>query len=169
QYIDKYSICYTSFNPYLEMYYADNVAYINLSYYGINISENMNKELVLSYILILSKISYELLTTPLNLSLDNKVYSISKWEYKSRYCNDYVYIFKSCISECFPASVIYFERDINTFIVFLDYDDNLENRDLMNEIISYFLPLDYEIEYFFEHFYMLNIKKLEKLGRWLLL
>ncbi len=50
------SIDFKRYNPYFEMYYADKVAYINLAYYGINVSDDMNSELVLSSIKILSKI-----------------------------------------------------------------------------------------------------------------
>ncbi len=167
QYMKDYKVNYIEFNPYLEMYTdsADTV-YVNMSMLGINIDENMNNDLVLSYINLLSLVTHRLLYSPIKIYSDND-YLIGKWEYKSLRCNDRIYILSSCIKDIFKASVIYIQD--NMIYIFLDYVDSESNRELIDKILNNFLPIEYDAKYFFEHFCMLNIEELKKLGRWLIL
>ncbi|WP_068448841.1 hypothetical protein [Caviibacter abscessus] len=170
-----YLLIFDEYNPYLILsstYINDStdlVFYINLSLISINFDEHMNKELIISYILILSKLQYIFFQSPISYITRNSEAStvIRKWEYKASYINDFMYIFKNCIKEIFPNNIIYRHKD--TILVYLDYERNDKNESLIKIIIEKFMYFSIKTEYIFSHFYILNIEQLGELNEWELL
>lgn len=171
QYIEKYNISIVDYNPYFEissdsLNSISNNIYINLPYLKLSSLEFLPNEFTISYIKILSKLRYEFLISPIIYFYEDNYY-ISKWKYKSIYIKDKIYIFLSCVKDVFKNNIIYFKN--NKFLIFLDYEYNIEFKNIMEKILFDFLPIDFKCEYFFKHFLFSDIEELCKLEEWVLL
>lgn len=167
----KINLNYENFNPYYEISSVGINSYnsdFSINLYALNLYYfDFDKNLLDFYILLLSKIKYELMINKLFLNVNVEEYIISKWKYKSKFIDDEIYIFINCIKNYFLNYIIYY-NDYN-FLVFLDYEENDELHNIMNKIIDNFLPMGFECEYVFNNFLMLDIEELSKLERWVLM
>lgn len=161
-------ISYRDYIPYFELsldgFNAGKNAYVNLDMLNIFFKNGIDENLCTFYIKLLAKVRYMSIYSKMYLYKNNLDYRLLKWEYKSLYIKDSVYIFFSCIKEFFKSHIIY--RKYNTFYIILDYEKTFENESNIKIIIDKFLPLGLRAVYLFDHFLFLDIEELSKLERW---
>ena len=179
QFLKKdFNIFFEEYNPYLilsstSLNSSDNQNfYVNLPIIGIDENNIISKEIIKSYILILSKIEFTFLISPFSYITNNKMeydedYVIRKYMYKLRYTKDYVYLFKNALKEIFFNSIIYIKKD--KFLIYLDYERNYKNENKIKKLINHFIYFNIEVEYVFTHFLMIDIEEISCLDSWELL
>lgn len=171
----EYTLSFKEYNPYLILSstYINDCGdlnfYVNLSLLGINYTEDLSKDLIISYILILANLQFIFFQSPISYitGKSDEIVAIRKWEYKLTYIDDFMYIFKNCLKEVFPNNIIY--RIKGNIVVYLDYERNIKNETLIKIIIDKFMHFSIKVEYVFSHFYILDINELEVLDDWELL
>lgn len=160
---------FDNFHPYLELYQDNSSCTINPYISRIDKYILLDKRLLISYIKILSKIRLIYLTNPLNENLEDKEYIVNKGLYRQKYIKDNFYIFKKCVDEAFSNNILYFNKEDNYYILFIDANKTKENIEKIERIIEVFLDIDFDIRYFFNHILLLELKGLDKLESWVLL
>lgn len=150
------------FHPYLECYFQNFCAYINI------FSKIKNEKILNEYIKLCIFLDYILNTNRLRILSKEKDYIIEKYKLKLKYNRDYIFIFIKILNEIFSSNIVYFYKD-NFIIIYLDYEETEDNINLINKIIDNFIPLNFNCIYTFNHIYTLDIDEIAKLERWFLL